>query len=250
MTRSRDIDHLLDRWMDDGPTVVADRVIAAALTEIPTTRQRGARWAPMKELFMTMKPAAMMVGLAAVIIMGIAAYQFVSGGGPSIGGPPVRVLTADDLPTIVLGPTDAPTGMDYDATETGADVLLMPIVRGDPNVEQIRNQPGFVDARASEFSDPTSGVLSWAAIFETVEDAERSLALYVDEVMAEEGHGLGPGVPAGFGDEGSYYGGEPSDATQVYLWRVGSLVLATATFGEFDPDELRSIAEGMDDRAH
>lgn len=42
MTAPRDIDSVLDSWMSDGPTIVADRVIAAALTEIPTTRQRGA----------------------------------------------------------------------------------------------------------------------------------------------------------------------------------------------------------------
>ena len=33
------------------------------------------------------------------------------------------------------------------------------------------------------------------------------------------------------------------------LWRNGNLVLAVATYGAFDPDELRSIAAGMDDRA-
>ena len=29
MTTERDLDRTLDRWMDDGPTIVADRVIAA-----------------------------------------------------------------------------------------------------------------------------------------------------------------------------------------------------------------------------
>jgi hypothetical protein len=51
MTHERDLDHMLDWWMDDGPTVVADRVIAAAMTDVHTTRQRDARWAPLKELF-------------------------------------------------------------------------------------------------------------------------------------------------------------------------------------------------------
>ena len=32
MNRSRDIDRILDRWMDDGPSVVVDRVIAGAMT--------------------------------------------------------------------------------------------------------------------------------------------------------------------------------------------------------------------------
>ena len=46
MNRSRDIDRILDRWMDDGPSVVVDRVIAGAMTDVQTTRQRGNRWAP------------------------------------------------------------------------------------------------------------------------------------------------------------------------------------------------------------
>src|SRR5918992_1030007 len=54
MTHDRDLDRMLARWMDDGPTAVADRVVDAALTDVHTTRQRGARWATLKELFMTM----------------------------------------------------------------------------------------------------------------------------------------------------------------------------------------------------
>ena len=50
MTHDRDLDRVLDRWMDDGPTVVADRVIATAITDVHTTRQRGARWASPKEI--------------------------------------------------------------------------------------------------------------------------------------------------------------------------------------------------------
>ena len=69
MSHSRDTDRILDEWMGDGPGVVADHVIAGAMTEIQTTRQRGARWAPLKELFMTWKHAAVVVGLAAVIIV-------------------------------------------------------------------------------------------------------------------------------------------------------------------------------------
>ena len=32
-------------------------------------------------------------------------------------------------------------------------------------------------------------------------------------------------------------------------WRVGNLVLAAATYGDFDPDQLGELAERMDDRA-
>jgi hypothetical protein len=83
MTHDRDLDHVLDRWMDEGPTSVADRVIATAMTDVHTTRQRGARVALLKELFMTMKPAATLVAVTLIAVLGIAAYQFFWAGGPS-----------------------------------------------------------------------------------------------------------------------------------------------------------------------
>ena len=82
MTHDRDLDRVLDRWMDDGPTVVADRVIATAITDVHTTRQRGARWASLKELFMTTKLAMTAMAVIAIAALGIAVYQFVLGGGP------------------------------------------------------------------------------------------------------------------------------------------------------------------------
>lgn len=251
MTNPTDFERTLDRWMNDGPTVVADRVIAAALTEIPTTRQRGARWMPLKELFVTMKPAAMMVGLAAVIIIGVAAYQFISGGGPSIGGPePARLVDASELPDIIVTPGTEPTGMNHDGTVEGDRILLRPIisVEGSDAISYLE-QPGFVAGRYSEFSDDVSGLLSWAALFETVDDAERARALYAEEVQSADGYALDKIVDVPFGDEGASYDADPEDSVQVYLWRTGNLLLAAATYGEFDPDQLRSVAEQMDERA-
>jgi hypothetical protein len=249
MTRSRDIDHLLDRWMDDGPTVVADRVIAAALTGIPTTRQRGARWALLKELFMTGKPAMTVLGIAAAAVVALAAFQILAGGG-GVGGP--RVITADDLPAIVLPADQGPEGMQHDITYDDERILLRPIisVTGTDAVEPYLEQPGFVAGRYTEFSHSTAGLLSWAALFESAEDAQRSLDLYIEEVESEAGYGLGDRADLAFGDEGSFWDDDaPENDIQVILWRSGTLVMAAATFGDFDPDELRTIAEQMDDRA-
>lgn len=59
MTHQRDLDATLDLWMSDGPTRVADRVIASALTEITTTPQRGASSALRRIITMTtLRPAA------------------------------------------------------------------------------------------------------------------------------------------------------------------------------------------------
>ena len=249
MTHQPDLDRVLDRWMDHGPTVVADRVIAAAMTDVHTTRQLGARWAPLKELFMTMKPALTVFGVAAAAIVAIAAFQIFAGGG-GIGAP--RVITAEDLPAIVLPADDGPPGMQHDNTYDDERILIRPIisVTGTDAVSYLE-QPGFVAGRYAEFSDDLTGLLSWAALFETPEDAERSLALYEEEVQSNDGYALDDRAAVNFGDDGAFYDAtDSSNDTQVILWRNGSLILAAATYGPFDPDELRSIAAAMDDRAN
>jgi hypothetical protein len=252
MTTERDLDSALDRWMDDGPTIVADRVVAAAMTDVHTTRQRGARWALLKELFMTMKPAATIVGIAAAIVIGVAAYQYVWGG-PSIGGPAEpRIVSASELPDIVLAAEDPPDDMRYDGTHRGADTLMRPIISVEgTSLEAYRDQPGFVAGRYTEFSNERAGVLSWATLFETVDDAELALSVYVSEVQSVDGYGLRTRTEVALGDEGAFYsdGDDPEFNAQVYLWRAGNLVMAAATYGDFDPDQLGQIAEGMDDRA-
>lgn len=247
MTHQRDLDRVLDRWMDDGPTVVADRVIAAAMTDVQTTRQIGARWAPMKELFMTMKPALTVFGVAAVAIVAIAAFQIFAGGG--VGAP--RVITADDLPAIVLPADDRPARMQHDSTYDDERVLLRPIisVTGTDAIEYLE-QPGYIAGRYTEFSHETAGLLSWAILFDTVGDAQRSLDLYIGEVESEAGYGLGNRADLPFGDDGGFWDDDdPENDVQVVLWRSGTLVMAAATYGDFDAGELRSVAGQMDERA-
>src|SRR5687767_11234303 len=153
MTHDRDLDRMLARWMDDGPTAIADRVVDAALTDVHTTRQRGARWAPLRELFMTMKPAAMIGAIAIIAVLGISAYQLFLGGGAGLGGPSTRVVTADDLPTIVLTAENAPDGLAVDATETGLPALVTPIRTGGPDIDQT----AFVDALMTNLNTTETG---------------------------------------------------------------------------------------------
>jgi hypothetical protein len=249
MTHERDLDNVLDRWMDDGPTAVADRVIAAAMTDVHTTRQRGARLALLKELFMTMKPAMPVLGIAAAAVVAVVAFQVLAGGG-GVGAP--RVLTADDLPSIVIAPGEQPEGMGHDSTYDDERILIRPIisVQGTDAIPYLE-QPGFVAGRYTEFSDDRAGLLSWAALYETAEDAERGLALYVKEVQSELGYGLGNRLEVDLGDEGAFYDDvDPDDDAQVYLWRSGSLLMAAATYGDFEPAELQAVAEQMDEAAN
>ena len=202
---------------------------------------------------MTMKRAAAIVAVTLIAALGIAAYQLIWAGG-TIGGPPEpRIIAASELPEIVMNADDAPSGMNLDGIYTeGNDVLVRPIisVTGSDAAAYLQ-QPGFLAGRYTEFSDADLNViLSWAALFETPAGAEQALALYVGEVQGEAGYGLGRRTEVALGDEGAYYDDEdPEDDTKVYLWRVGNLVLAAATIGDYDPEQMRSVAEGMDDRA-
>lgn len=253
MSSERDLDHVLDRWMDEGPSIVADRVIATAMTEVHTTRQRGTRWAPLKELFMTMKPATALVAMALIAAVSFAAYQVLWSGGRIGDAPPQRVIAASELPEIVMNADEAPPGMNLDGIYTqGNEVLLRPLLSVEgTDTSRYTDQPGFLAGRYTEFSDDRAGVLSWAALFDSVADAERALALYVEEVQSADGYGLTSRIDASLGDDGAFYsdGSDPEFNAQVYLWRAGNLVLVAATYGDFDADELGRLADGMDARA-
>lgn len=253
MTHYRDLDRVLDRWMDDGPTIVADRVIATAMTDVHTTRQRGARWVLLKEILMTTKPALTLVALSVIAVLGIAAYQLLWAGG-LVGEPPEpRIVAASELQEIVMNADEAPPGMNLDGIYSdGNEVLLRPIISVEgPDAASYTAQPGFRAGRYTEFSNDQAGVLSWAALFETADDADRALELYAEEIQSADGYALASRENVALGDEGAFYsdGNDPEFNAQVYLWRIGNLVLAAATYGDFDPDELGELARGMDDRA-
>ncbi|MGH2394916.1 MAG: hypothetical protein ACRDGH_15740, partial [Candidatus Limnocylindria bacterium] len=86
MNRQLDHDQLIRGWLHDGPETMPDRYMWAALERIETTRQRGALWAPLEDLFMRFHPMAAVIGTTAVLIAGIAVYLALTGA-PNIGGP-------------------------------------------------------------------------------------------------------------------------------------------------------------------
>lgn len=266
MNRSRDMDRILDRWMDDGPSVVVDRVIAGAMTEIQTTRQRRARWAPLKELSMTMRHAAMVLCLAAVVVIGIAAYQSLSGEGQGVGdlAESPRIVSASEVPEassapdledIVVTNENAPEGWTVEWTLRGREALAYLIRYG-----QVSNAtPGFIDARATEICS-SIGLgcgISWGALYESEADAEAAFDLLHAEMQV--GWGLGDRAQSiGLGeDEGHDYGNNLGNApaNHAKLWRKGTLLLGVIglaeldTVAELESDELRPVAEEMNSRS-
>jgi hypothetical protein len=71
--RERDLDQLLNHWVDLGPTVAPDRVAAAASLEIRSTRQSPALLAGLAERFpiMNSTTARFSIVAAAVVVAGI-----------------------------------------------------------------------------------------------------------------------------------------------------------------------------------
>lgn len=103
MNHDLDLDGVLDRWLDDGPTRVADRVVAAAMTDVHTTRQRGAVSVLLEDILMRIQPLAAPLAIAAVIAVAIGVAAIVSPP-PPIGPEP----SATETPGITT-PTIAPT---------------------------------------------------------------------------------------------------------------------------------------------
>lgn len=258
MTRSRDHDRILGRWMDDGPRAVADHVIAGAMTEIQTTRQRSARWATLSEHVMSVKHATMVLGLAATVIVGIATYLSLSGAGQRAGdvAETQRIVSATEVPDawsgadladIVVTNENAPEGWTVEATLRGREVLAYLIRYG----EVTASTPGLIDARATDFcADGRVCGTSWVALYESDADAETAYSHVRDEMQV----GWGLGIYArslGFEeDQGSAYRNNLGNAaaSHAYLWRTGPLVLGVVALGEMDVDALRPFAEGMNAR--
>jgi hypothetical protein len=258
MTRERDFEHVLRSWIEEGADLAPERFVWSALEAVETTRQRGAWQASLEGLIMKLKPAAPILGVAAAVVLAIAAFQLFGGnvGGPNTPTPTPspRAFTSADLPNIILTDANAPAGFTVDATETGLEALTRPFKTGGPMIDQV----AFVDALMNNLnSTETGGYVSWAALFETAADAEVAFDYVADE-HGSVGWGMArSSVDPGLGDESATYTGAAYDIFEtniVHLWRVNNLVLAAVAVGDVavgdaNADQLLELAELMDDRA-
>jgi len=259
MNRDRDFDQTLRHWLDDGADQAPERFIWAALDNVERTAQRGAWQASLEGLLMKLKSAAPYVGVAAVIVLAIAAYQLLAG--PNVGNsgpspsPTPRLITSADLRDIVLTEVNAPDAYTVDSTDYGAAALVVPLHAGGPLIDQT----AFVDALMTNLnSTETGGYVSWTALFETSADAEVAFDYLVTEHGSADGWGMEAStVDPGLGDESVTFSGAAYDIFKtniVHLWRVNNLVLAAVAVGDVavgdaNADRLLAFAELMDERA-
>jgi hypothetical protein len=113
-----DFDRTARLWLEDGPTEMSDRALAAALDEIHVTRQRHAWW-PARRVPSMGNTFRLGAGLAAVLLAAVVGISLLQGGGPG-AAPPAPSPTPTPTPVAI------PTGT--------APALMSPgtYVTGDP----------------------------------------------------------------------------------------------------------------------
>src|SRR5258708_3643165 len=106
MNREPNVDEIVARWVDDGPEVAPERLVWAALEEVERTPQRGAWRVSLENAPMFKKIAVPVLGVAAVVLVAIIAYQL--GTDRATGEPPSIRPSPSGAATIKCG-VNAPT---------------------------------------------------------------------------------------------------------------------------------------------
>jgi len=114
----RNVDQLLDAWMDLGPNVAPARVAEAARLEAGSTRQTATRqWWPTRRFPEMNTMAKLALSAAAVVVAAVVGFSVLGGG--NIGGPgiadPTPEQSADGGEALVRAWVDAVNRADRDA---------------------------------------------------------------------------------------------------------------------------------------
>jgi hypothetical protein len=250
MTRPPDFDHVVTEWLDDGADRAPDRFVWAALGEVERAPQRAAWVATTEEFLMQFKRAAPVMGIAAAVVLAIVAFQIL--GSPDVGDPEPtpRVYAPEDLETIVLTEANVPEGVtvDYENPTSGFAALVIPLKPGGDTFEQA----DFVDAHSVELGTSIGGFTTWSALFESAEEAEEAYDFLVTEHESPEGWDLAASrEDPELGEESAMWTGQQYDmaSARTILWRQGNLLLAAVGWADWEPEEVRLIADQMADRA-
>ena len=260
MNVERETDRQLRAWASEGIDRAPERFVWAALDEIEQLPQRTAWRTRLDGLGLRLRPAAVLVGAAAVILIAVAILVRAVAPNLGVGGP--RHFLTEDLPGIVLWEDTIPATWSLDNLVSNPwDVSVVPIrSMTAAEIGELPEPDGLVAGRYVNGLGPDLSWISWSALFESDSQAMAALPFYEHEMDAADAWGLGPGDPIAFGDGGHLYTGTtmafllpPADndptAAVIYLWRDGNLLLAFGGFGLYDAAEVRALAEGMDARA-
>src|SRR4051812_23111529 len=101
----RRFDRIAEAYLDDGPTVLADRVLDAALDEVHLTRQRRVLFGPPWRSSNMNTYARFAVAAVAIIAIGYVGLMLLGPGRASVGAAPNAIPSAAAAPP---PPTPAP----------------------------------------------------------------------------------------------------------------------------------------------
>jgi hypothetical protein len=105
MSSDRDTTRIVRSWLEDGVTILPDRVLDGVLEQLPATPQRRSFWLgrPLDRLDRNRRLA---MAAAAVVVVGLLGFELLPAVGPPIGGRPSPSPTASPGPTAQASPTE------------------------------------------------------------------------------------------------------------------------------------------------
>lgn len=184
------------------------------------------------------------------LLLPLAAVALLAGCGDGGGG---QDFTTDDLPKLVLKPSEAPKGLEYAKSESGPNILekagsgrgLEPLkkngLESDYGVRFLskggETGPVFAEALALVFADP--GGASKALAF------TKNQATKGGKTVAVSAKGLGV---EGWALRGSFFNPN-APQTYFYTWRIANAVLSFILAGDVTEKQARGYSETLNRRA-
>lgn len=155
MTTRRDIEPVLDRWLAEGPTRIADRVVLGALETVDRTEQlRGSRWLRRNHPLNQTRRLAVAAALA-IVIGGGALLALALRSGPNVGAIPTPTpgpsAVALYLPKMTKGVVYSVPPFAPSFTITGADGWYL-IAAATPGTAFFAKGPNEPDGGPDDFA--------------------------------------------------------------------------------------------------
>jgi hypothetical protein len=171
---------------------------------------------------------------------------------------PSSSLERMDLAAIVLPPDEPPDGTTL-SDEGGGRPVLQQLPLFPDTADQLQATPGFVDGRwsrfagsASDFEDSRGFILTWVVEYDSEANANRAVAILLEELQSENHYGWGMGEDAALGDEGNCLDGENPQMgglrETICVWRRAQLVMVVGG-GTLNETPVQTDAAAMDARA-
>jgi hypothetical protein len=225
---------------------------------------------------MNIKQAAPVLGITAVVVLAIAAFQLLGPlgrvGGPNATPEPTVTAIPTPLPTPTLRPVTSLDEIVLDEGRVGrgftldntyrdaTEIATYPVRSARATDLALRELATLQGGVATELSASDAVIVSWVAEFRGEVDAERALGIYLDDFTASDGWGLElVGTSTAEGPEGAnfegtttrFVSGRPGEAVPalIRIWRYGRVLLAVGAFFDYDEGRVHFLGDNMAGRA-